>query len=128
MDFICRIECDRDLWQFEESVPSDEQVRSNFLEKIREGNETASYDFIVRLANDGNRTPIGLAQVWSYIDYRKSWEVGFAILPQHGGQGYGSEAAQLLLKFAFDELMRIKWLVCAIRKMLDLQRSWSISG
>ena len=87
LDFICRIECDRDLWQFEESVPSDEQVRSNFLEKIREGDETASYDFIVRLANDKNRTPIGLAQVWSYIDYRKSWELGFAILPNMADRG-----------------------------------------
>ncbi|GIO96047.1 aminoglycoside N(6')-acetyltransferase [Paenibacillus lautus] len=105
LDFICRIECDRDLWHFEESVESDEQVvRSKYLDRINEGNETTTYDFIVSLVDDKMRTPIGLAQVWSYIDYRKSWELGFAILPDYSGQGYGSEAAKLLLKFAFEQL------------------------
>lgn len=50
------------------------------------------------------KTRIGLAQIWSYSEYRKSWEIGFAILPVYGGQGYGSEAAKLLLQFAFEKL------------------------
>ncbi|WP_422660616.1 GNAT family N-acetyltransferase [Paenibacillus sp. EC2-1] len=105
LDFIYRIECDKDLWYFEESVESDEQVvRAKYLHKISEGNQSNSYDFIVRLKVDGQMVPIGLAQVWSYIDFRKSWEIGFAIIPEYGGHGYGSEAAKLLLGYAFEQL------------------------
>lgn len=105
LDFICRIESDENIWCFEESVQSDKQViREEYLEKINEGDKTNSYDFIVRLAVDNEKTPIGIAQIWSYIDYRKSWEIGFALLPEHRGHGYGSEAAKLLLNYAFEKL------------------------
>ena len=104
LDFICMIESDGNLWCFEESVQSDKQaVREKYLKKINE-DTTKSFDFIVRLATEDEKTPIGIAQIWSYIDYRKSWEIGFAVLPEYSGHGYGSEAAQLLLDFAFNKL------------------------
>lgn len=106
VDFLCRIECDKDLWHFEESVPSVEEARENFLEKIAESedDEGSSYDFVVRLVSDQAATPIGIAQIWSYVDFRKSWEIGFAVLPEYGGRRYGREAAELLLALAFDKL------------------------
>ncbi|MGG0792696.1 GNAT family protein [Brevibacillus laterosporus] len=79
-------------------------VRENYLRKIEESDEGSSYDFIVTIAGDQSNTPIGLAQIWSYVEHRKSWEIGFSILPAYGGQGYGSEAAKLLLQFAFEQL------------------------
>ncbi|MFD3273858.1 GNAT family N-acetyltransferase [Paenibacillus dendritiformis] len=105
LDFLCRMECDKDLWHFEESVPSVEEARENCLEKfaVNEDEEGASYDFVVRLASDQTATPIGIAQIWSYVDWRKSWEIGFAILPEYGGHGYGREAAELLLALAFNK-------------------------
>ncbi|BFH68926.1 ribosomal-protein-serine acetyltransferase [Paenibacillus dendritiformis] len=106
MDFLCQMECDKDLWHFEESVPSLEEAKENFQEKITESEdeEGASYDFVVRLASEQAAAPIGMAQIWSYVDGRKSWEIGFAILPEYGGRGYGREAAELLLALAFNKL------------------------
>lgn len=108
LDFICRIECDQNLWFFEEYVESDEAVvRKDYtskIEEMEESDEPGSYDFLVTLASDTSKTPIGLAQIWSYVEERKSWEIGFCILPEHSGHGYGSEAARLLLQFAFQQL------------------------
>lgn len=102
LDFICDIECDSELWQYEEAVQRDrEAVRQAYLDKINSDDEQ-HYDFIVYLEAEGIRKPIGLAQIWSYNEYRKSWEIGFAILRNQSGLGYGTEAAGLLLKFAFD--------------------------
>ncbi|NRG46535.1 GNAT family N-acetyltransferase [Bacillus sp. CRN 9] len=104
LDFICRIECDKDLWYFEEYVYSDKnEVHEEYMNKIGEETPT-SYDFIVTMNTDKSQTPIGLAQIWSDNEYRKSWEIGFAILPEYWGNGFGSAAAKLLLQFAFEKL------------------------
>lgn len=104
LDFICRIECNKDLWNYEEFIQSDEDiVRKEYINKIKKRKD-GNYDFIVNLVADGKKTPIGLAQIWSYNDYRKSWEIGFAILPEYRGEGYGREAAKLLLECAFKKL------------------------
>ncbi|WP_254778335.1 GNAT family N-acetyltransferase [Aneurinibacillus thermoaerophilus] len=71
------------------------------LRKIEENEETNHYNFVVTLAADRSKTPIGLAQIWSYVNYRKSREIGFSILPEYWSRGYGSEAAKLLLQVRF---------------------------
>jgi len=71
LDFIVGVECDADLWFFEEHTPSDEQaVREKYLNRIKEGTDASNHDFIVSLRTDKGQTPIGLAQIWSYIEYR----------------------------------------------------------
>lgn len=105
LDFICRVEYDKNLWYFEEYVESDKNVvREEYIQKIEEKEKPSGYDFIVTVAKDKSRTPIGLAQIWNDNEYRKSWEIGFVILPEYWGNGYGSEAAKLLLQFAFEKL------------------------
>ncbi|WP_427051028.1 GNAT family N-acetyltransferase [Paenibacillus sp. TC-CSREp1] len=106
MEFICQLECNASLWTFEESVETKEE---NVKEKYRshfpvEGETPYAYDFVIRRLNDASDKPIGVMQMWSYVDFRQSWELGFAVMPEFSGKGYGSEAARLLLQFAFDEL------------------------
>jgi ribosomal-protein-alanine N-acetyltransferase len=80
-----------------------ETVRDSYIHKI-ESEDASSYHFVVTLLADKNKTPIGLVKIRRYIEYRKSWEIGYAILPENGGQGYGSEAAKLIFQFAFEKL------------------------
>ncbi|WP_440117807.1 GNAT family N-acetyltransferase [Paenibacillus sp. QZ-Y1] len=110
LDFICKLECDASIWSFEEDVETDaEKVREKYRSHFATTDEkTYAYDFIIRRLDDEDDSPIGLMQMWSYVDHRKSWELGFAVLPEYAGKGYGSEAAYLLLQFAFQGLQAHK--------------------
>jgi [ribosomal protein S5]-alanine N-acetyltransferase len=102
LEFICDLECNNDIWFFEEYVESDKRVvREKYLEKI---DSKYSYDFIIEKIIDGKVIPVGLAQIWSYIEHRRSWELGFAVLPDYQGHGHGYDATKLLLEFAFNNL------------------------
>ncbi|MFE6078186.1 GNAT family N-acetyltransferase [Paenibacillus sp. NPDC057886] len=103
LDFICKLECDASIWIFEETVETDaDKVRDKYRSHFSTADEKPyAYDFIIRRLEDSEGEPIGLIQMWGYVDHRKSWELGFALLPNYVGNGYGSEATNLLLKFAF---------------------------
>lgn len=105
INFVCQIECDRDLWRYEESVPTDQlAVRKKYEERIKQKGKKDRFDFIITLQSDSTKTPIGIAQIWTYVDFRKSWELGYAILPEYCGKGYGKTAVKLLLQLAFEQL------------------------
>ncbi|TQR46276.1 GNAT family N-acetyltransferase [Paenibacillus popilliae] len=102
LDFVCELETNTGIWLYEEQVESDkEKVRNKYLEQM---NSTSQYDFVITKEADGKSIPVGLAQIWSYSEHRKSWELGFAIIPEFQGHGYGLEAINLLLDFSFHQL------------------------
>lgn len=102
IDFLCKIESDKDLWRYEESVKSnDDKLREQFRKQI---NGDTCHNFIVTIKEDNQKPPIGCVSVWQYTDWRKSWEVGYSILPQYQNKGYGVESLKLLIGFAFKEL------------------------
>lgn len=106
LDFICELECNRNIWIYEGFVQSDKsKVREDYLKKMK---SNTSYDFVITTKIDGEDKAVGLAQIWSYIEDRKSWELGYAVLPEYQGKGYGYEATKLLLMFAFETLQAHK--------------------
>ncbi|MDT9719463.1 GNAT family N-acetyltransferase [Paenibacillus sp. ClWae2A] len=110
LNFIGQLECDTNIWSFEETVETDEEkVRDKYRSHFAVTDEKPyAYDFVIRRMNDPEDTPVGIVQMWSYVDHRKSWELGFAVLSEYAGRGYGSEATRLLLHFAFQELQAHK--------------------
>jgi len=106
LDFISELECNPNIWLFEEYIESDRNaVKKKYLEKLESKN---SFDFVISKTGPGEYTPVGIAQIWSYVRHRRSWEIGFAILPEHQGNGHGQEAVELLVDFAFNYLQAHK--------------------
>lgn len=100
MDFICIEETDKQLWKYEEYVETDkEYVIQKFTDRIEQDNV---FDFIVKRISDGE--PIGVVYIWKYGLNRKSWEIGYVILPKYQGKGYCLDSVNQLLSFAFEEL------------------------
>lgn len=102
LDFICELECNKDVWLFEEFVENDNNiVKSKYLEQMKSNEHV---DLVITIVTDNEIMRIGLVQLWSYVAHRKSWELGFGILPKYQGSGYGYEAVGLLLNYAFKNL------------------------
>ncbi|MEF3353870.1 GNAT family protein [Paenibacillus sp. GYB006] len=102
LDFLCELECNKDVWLYEEFVENDHNViKSKYLEQM---NSNTHVDFIMTIETDNEIKRIGLVQIWSYVAHRSSWELGFGILPEYQGHGYGYEAVKLLVDYVFKEL------------------------
>lgn len=100
MDFICDEESNLELWCYEEYVETNKElIREKFAKRIE---KKGIFDFIVKRNSDG--VQMGAAYIWQYISTRKSWEIGYVILPEFQGKGYSLESAKLLISFAFNEL------------------------
>ncbi len=100
MDFICDEESNSELWCYEEYVETNkERIREKFTKRIEEKD---IFDFIIKRSSDGAQ--MGVAYIWECISTRKSWEIGYVLLPEFQGNGYCLESAKLLISFAFNEL------------------------
>jgi len=84
MEFICNEESDEELWCYEEHVETDkDRLRKKFIKRIEENDV---FDFIVKRSSDG--VQMGVVYIWECISSRKSWEIGYVILPEFQGNGY----------------------------------------
>lgn len=102
LGFISELECNHMVWKYEEFVENDKEAAKNkYLSQIGSKHH---YDFIVKIESDEGDIPIGIVQVWSYVEHRNSWELGFGMLPEYQSNGYGYEAVKLLLQFSFKQL------------------------
>jgi len=100
VDFIVDIDSNSDIWLVEDEIETDKsKVREATISRI--GEDWYKY-FVVRL-NDDRHTPVGVVYIWHYVTHRKSWEIGYCILPKYRRKGYCFEAVSTLLKYAFDD-------------------------
>ncbi|WKL00607.1 hypothetical protein Q0F98_26770 [Paenibacillus amylolyticus] len=51
----------------------EEKVREKYRSHFAVADDKPyAYDFVIRRLNDPEDTPIGIVQMWSYVDYRKA--------------------------------------------------------
>lgn len=100
LDFICDEETDENLWKYEESVEKDrDKVREIFFKRI---DAKWRYDYVILDKNSGK--PVGACYVWVQDESRRSWEVGYVILPEYQRKGYCLDSVKTLIDFAFKKL------------------------
>lgn len=88
------------LWFYEDSISTDkEAVRKDVVERI----DSDWYKQYIIQLDDSERTPIGELHIHWYVKERGSWEMGYSIFPEYRGQGYSVEAANIALKYAFED-------------------------
>jgi RimJ/RimL family protein N-acetyltransferase len=100
LNLIVDIESDPNLWQYSDcAVPSKEELTERHRKRIDSDN---AYDFLVY--GKSLDTPFGLAYIWGGAEPRREWQIGYTVLSQHQGKGYGFETAKKLLQYGFEEL------------------------
>lgn len=100
IDFLVDVKTDISLWPYEDDTPTDKDaVRKNVTDRL-DGRWYRQY--IIRLTSDQSKS-IGAIHAHWYVRERGSWELGYCIFPQYRGLGYATEAAQVILQYAFND-------------------------
>ena len=105
VEFLADIKMDADLWAYEDFIPTDREAVINEIFEHLDGRWYK--DYLIRL-NDPEKTPVGELHLHWYVGERKSWELGYGLFPAYRGQGYCLEAAQIAMKWAFEEFQAHK--------------------
>lgn len=102
IDFLVKLHMDRNLWSYEpiEEIPTD--LRKVYKRTKDNLNNNWRKEYIIKLNNEDN-TIIGSLSLECYTKHRKSWEIGYCILPEYQRKGYCFEAIRMALKYAFED-------------------------
>lgn len=98
-----RTHTDPQVMQWVSAVPSADDIRQRFEERLAPWQITSTHMLCltVRLRDDGKAVGLlGANPQW--YPYRQA-EVGYTLLPDGWGKGYGSEALQALCEYLFIE-------------------------
>jgi RimJ/RimL family protein N-acetyltransferase len=106
LDFLAELESHPQVTRYVSWPPRDrDQVRESLAKKRTETalrGEGESLTPVLVLFETG--TPVGDVQLrWSSREHRQG-EIGYVIHPEHAGNGYATEAAELMLRLGFDQL------------------------
>lgn len=90
---------DSRLWRpMGNSTPYNFEQEQAFFENIVSDDET------VQLLISANEDPIGMIGLEPINQEAGVTEVGYWIMPDHWGEGFGTEATELIVQYAFDQL------------------------
>jgi RimJ/RimL family protein N-acetyltransferase len=92
------------MWVYEREIPQESDTRNALDEFIKNQTEEprTTYRFAIQIPpGDEVRGTIKISRQWDLI---REWEVGWAIHPAEWRKGYATEAARLVIDWAFREL------------------------
>lgn len=96
--FVTDIKTDPSLWHYEYDISTDKKTARDAV--IMRMDSAWYRQYVVQL-NDDEKTLVGFLHLHHYVEDRKSWELGYCILPAFQRRGYGLEGAKHVLREAF---------------------------
>lgn len=103
LDFLDLVENDENLWYLSDTLqPFSRQVLKEYLAHAHKDiYEAKQMRLVIALHN---KQPIGFIDLYDFDPKNKRAGLGVLILENYQSKGYGTEALQLMLDYAFDVL------------------------
>lgn len=84
--------------------PAVDEIRTRFNSRLPEWTSTSDHWLCLVIIDNETNAPVGVTGFIVDENNRSNAEVGYLLLPEHHGKGYGTESLQGLLHFAIHEL------------------------
>jgi len=104
-EFFAELEINESCLKYKaDTVPTKDFIDKKFSETLEDINRIPRVRYRLMISKLSTNEPVGRILFWKLDDSIKEWEIGWDVHPKHWGNGYASEAAKAVLKFAFNEL------------------------
>lgn len=104
LDALATIENHLEMRRFETGLSDREAIQGYLDAAIRQAGETPRDRYCLAITFLEEDTVIGRVTLTSQNHAIREWEIGWAVRADDQGKGYASEAALVMLTFAFQEL------------------------
>ncbi len=100
LKFLFSTENDESFWEISETqIPYSKYTLQKYIENAHQDiYEAKQYRFVI---SNTKNTPVGMIDLFDFNPQHKRVGVGILILPQYQGKGYGSEALEMIIDYAF---------------------------
>ncbi|MBK5209904.1 MAG: GNAT family N-acetyltransferase [Flavobacteriaceae bacterium] len=103
LDFLFSTENNESFWEISGTqTPYSKYILQKYIENAHQDiYEAKQYRFVI--CNTQN-TPVGMIDLFDFNPQHKRVGVGILILPEYQGEGFGSEALEMIIDYAFTYL------------------------
>lgn len=100
LDFLFSVENDESFWEISGTqIPYSKFILQKYIENAHQDiYEAKQYRFVICNAQN---IPVGMIDLFDFDPQHKRVGIGILLLKQYQGKGYGSEALEMVIDYAF---------------------------
>lgn len=104
VDFLFSVENNEAFWEISYTqLPYSKYILKKYIDNAHQDiYEAKQYRFVIHHIKEN--TPVGIIDLFDFAPQHKRAGIGIIILPQYQGKGIGTEALQIIKKYAFNHL------------------------
>lgn len=104
LSFYKELEENELTYKFENNVPDEKQIINSFESILTDSQSNPRERFKLAICLKTNMKPIGRVVIHLNWEEIREWEIGWFLHPDYWKKGYATEAAKLLIEYAFSHL------------------------